>query len=239
MKKYANLTEKVYNQILELMVNGEITPGQKLTFIDLATQFAVSRTPINNALSLLAQEGYLDFTPNRGYTMHKLTTKEAKHLRGIQEVLEVGFIGQAIKNMTDMDKLKLILCKDAYAQAIDNRKDRKLLLLDIEFHAAIFDLADNPVFSNGYRHICRKLFLCLHEKQIQPKLIRDTRDEHDSLYQALCSKDVEQARKLLILRQTSLGDSSRCHSTRFDRFEEPLVGSSHNRQQSFYNSRGF
>jgi DNA-binding GntR family transcriptional regulator len=99
MSKYVNLAEKVYHLILESMVDGEITPGQKLTFVDLAKQFTVSRTPVNNALSLLAQDGYLDFAPNRGHTVHKLTTKEAKHLRGIQEVLEVGFIDQAIGNV--------------------------------------------------------------------------------------------------------------------------------------------
>jgi len=239
MKKYACLTKKVYDQTLEMMVNGKITPGEKLTFIDLAKRFTVSRTPINNALSLLAQDGYLDFAPNRGYSMHKLTTKEANHLREIQEVLEVGFIGQAITNMDEIGKLKLLLCKDAYAQAISNCKDRKLFLLDIEFHAAIFDLADNPAFSNGYRHICRKLFLYLPEKQLELKVIRDMRGAQDNLYRALCNKDVEHARKLLILRQTFLDDSCRDHSTRFDRFEEPLAGSSHNRQQSFHNSLVF
>ena len=78
MKKYSNLTLKVYHRIIELMLNYEIVPGQRLVFIDLAKQLGVSRTPVNNALSILAQEGYLDFVPNQGYSVHKLTRKEAE-----------------------------------------------------------------------------------------------------------------------------------------------------------------
>lgn len=239
MKKYANLTEKVYNQILELMVNGEITPGQKLTFIDLAKQFAVSRTPINNALSLLAQDGYLDFTPNRGYTVHKLTTKEAKHLRGIQEVLEVGFIDQAIGNMTETDKLRLMVCKDDYTKAAVNRKDRKLFLLDILFHREILDLADNPVLSNGYRHICRKLYIRLHDKQLQEEQIKRILDGHDNLYQALCDKDGKWARVLLKFRQTFLAEWYQLDSRRIDRFEEKITCRGQRGKQAISYSIGF
>ena len=223
MKKHTGLTEKVCNQILELMVKGEIIPGQKLTFIDLAKQFAVSRTPINNALSLLAQDGYLDFTPNRGYTMHKLTTKEAKHLRGIQEVLEVGFIDQAIDNMTEVDKQKLRMCKDDYTKAVVDHKDRKLFLLDILFHAEILDLADNPVLSNGYRHICRKLYLRLHDKQLQEEQIKKIHAEHCDLLQALCDKDGKRARILLKLRQTVLAEWYQLDARPIDRFEEKIT----------------
>ncbi len=60
------------------MLNYEIVPGQRLVFIDLAKQLNVSRTPVNNALSILAQQGYLDFVPNQGYSVHKLTQKEAE-----------------------------------------------------------------------------------------------------------------------------------------------------------------
>ncbi len=239
MKKYANLTEKVCNQILELMVNGEITPGQKLTFIDLAKQFVVSRTPVNNALSLLAQDGYLDFTPNRGYTVHKLTTKEAKHLRGIQEVLEIGFIDQVVGNITEANKLKLKICKDDYAKAAVSHTDRRLFLLDILFHTEIFDLADNPVLSKGYRHICRKLYLRLHDKQPQEEQMRRILEEHDNLYQALCDKDGKQARGLLKLRQTFLAEWYHLDARRIDRFEEKITGRGKRGKQSFSCSFGF
>ena len=233
MSKYASLAEKVYHLILERMVDGEITPGQKLTFIDLAKQFNVSRTPINNALSLLAQDGYLDFAPNRGYTVHKLTTKEANHLRGLQEVLEVGFIDQAIGNMGEKDALKLLACKDTFARASAACKDRRLFLLDILFHTEILDWAKNPVLSSGYRHICRKLFIRLHDKQLHEEQIKKIRAEHRDLYQAVFKKDVKQARVLLKMRQAFLADWYQLDPRRLDRFEEKLTSRGQKSEQSF------
>ena len=74
MKKSKNLTLKVYNRIMKLMLDYEIVPGQRLVFVDLANQLKVSRTPVNNALSILAQEGYLDFVPNQGYSVRQIPT---------------------------------------------------------------------------------------------------------------------------------------------------------------------
>ncbi len=233
MNKYASLAEKVYHLILERMVDGEFTPGQKLTFVDLAKQFGVSRTPINNALSLLAQDGYLDFTPNRGYTVHKLTTKEANHLRGIQEVLETGFIDQAIGNMTEKDALKLMACKDAFARASTACKDRRLFLLDILFHTEILDWAKNPVLSSGYRHIWRKLSIRLHDKQLHDEQIKDIRNEHREVCQAVYRKDVKQARVLLKMRQAFLADWYQLDSRRPDRFEGKLTRGEQRGKQPF------
>ena len=233
MTKYASLAEKIYYLILARMVDGEITPGQKLTFIDLAEQFGVSRTPVNNALSLLAQDGYLDFAPNRGYTVHKLTTKEANHLRSIQEVLETGFIDQAVANMTEKDILRLMACKDEFVTASADCKNRRLFLLDILFHTEILDWAKNPVLSSGYRHICRKLSIRLHDKQLHEEQIKKIRAEHRDLYQAVYKKDIKQARILLKLRQDFLADWYQLDSRRIDRFEEKLTSRGQRGKQSF------
>ena len=85
---------------MKLMLDYEIVPGQRLVFVDLANQLKVSRTPVNNALSILAQEGYLDFVPNQGYSVRRLSQKDAEELYQIREVLEVGINDQAIKNIT-------------------------------------------------------------------------------------------------------------------------------------------
>lgn len=96
MKRNTNFTLKVYHRIRELMSNYKIVPGQRLISADLARQLQVSRTPANNALSILAQDGYLDFKPNQGYSVRNLSKREADDLYEIRDVLEAGFIGQAI-----------------------------------------------------------------------------------------------------------------------------------------------
>jgi len=197
MKKNSNLTLKVYENIIELMLRYEIVPGQRLVFIDLAKQLNVSRTPVNNALSILAQQGYLDFVPNQGYSVHKLTREEAENLYAIREVLESGFIGDAIRNMSDKSLKALKKRKDDYEKAIAGHVNRKLFILDTEFHAAILDMVGNEILSAQYRDICQKIFLRFRTEDLRLNRIMDIKDEHNELYEAIRLRDIERSIELV------------------------------------------
>jgi DNA-binding GntR family transcriptional regulator len=197
MKKHRNLTLRVYEQIIELMLNYEIVPGQRLVFIDLAKQLNVSRTPVNNALSILAQQGYLDFVPNQGYSVHKLTQEEAENLYAIREVLESGFVGQAIRNMSDKSLRVLKERKNDYEKAIAGGVNRKLFILDTEFHAAILDMVGNDILSSQYRDICQKIFLRFRTEDLRLSRIIEIKAEHNEIYEAIRLKDVEHSKELV------------------------------------------
>ena len=199
MKKQSNLTLKVHQRIIELMLNYEIVPGQRLVFIDLAKQLNVSRTPVNNALSILAQQGYLDFVPNQGYSVHKLTEKEAENLYEIREVLEVGFIGNAIRNMTDKKLQILEKRKTDYENAITGFVTRKLFILDTEFHAGIIDMVENDILSAQYRDICQKIFLRFRTEDLRLNRIMEIKEEHNHIFEAISLKDVDQSKELVKL----------------------------------------
>ncbi|MFW2366343.1 MAG: GntR family transcriptional regulator [Desulforhopalus sp.] len=197
MKKHSNLTLKVYQQIIELMHNYEIVPGQRLVFIDLAKQLNVSRTPVNNALSILAQQGYLDFVPNQGYSVHKLTLEEAENHYAIREVLEVGFVGEAIRNMTDTKMKNLERRKNDYEKAIAAHVNRKLFILDTEFHAGILDMVGNDILSAQYRDICQKIFLRFRTEDLRLNRIMEIKDEHNEIFESIRLKDVERSKELV------------------------------------------
>jgi DNA-binding GntR family transcriptional regulator len=197
LKTQKNLTLTVYNQIKEMMLNYDIIPGQRLIFVDIAKQIGVSRTPVNNALSILANEGYLDFIPNQGYSVHILTEKEANYLFEIREMIEIGVIGQAIRKMTDKKLEKLEQCKVDYEKAISDRVHRKLFILDTEFHASTIEMMDNPILVDRYREVCQKIFLRFRVEDLLIDRIREIVREHDEIFHSLRTKDVERAKELL------------------------------------------
>lgn len=197
MKKNKNLTLKVYNRIMELMLNYEIVPGQRLVFMDLAKQLKVSRTPVNNALSILAQEGYLDFVPNQGYSVRRLSEKDAEELYQIREILEIGFIDQAVRNMTEKKLLKVDKQRRAYEKAISDRVHRNLFVLDMDFHLAILSMTGNKNLISRYEDISRKIFLRFRTEELKVERIEEIRAEHDQLYEAVASKDADRARALI------------------------------------------
>lgn len=197
MKTQKNLTLAVYNRIKEMMLNYDIVPGQRLVFVDLAEQLGVSRTPVNNALSILANEGYLDFVPNQGYSVHKLTEEEANHLYEIREIFEIGAIGKAIRNMTNENLKQYEQRKLEYEKAISDRVHRKLFILDTEFHAGPIDMIGNPVLAERYRDICQKVFLRFRVEDLLIKRVRETVQEHNELFTAVAIRDVDQAKALI------------------------------------------
>lgn len=179
------------------MHNYEIVPGQRLVFIDLAKQLNVSRTPVNNALSILAQQGYLDFVPNQGYSVHKLTQGEAENLYAIREVLEVGFVGQAIRRMTAKHLQLLKKRKTDYENAITGHVTRKLFILDTAFHAGVLEMVGNDTLSAQYKDICQKIFLRFRTEDLRLNRIREIAIEHHEIFEAIRLKDVEHAKELL------------------------------------------
>lgn len=197
MKKQKNLTLAVYSRIKDMMLNYEIVPGQRLVFVDLAEQLGVSRTPVNNALSILAKEGYLDFVPNQGYSVHRLTLEEAEALYEIREILEVGTIGKAVRHMRDKELATFKQRKQDYENAITDRVHRKLFILDTEFHAGMIEMTGNAILAGRYRDICQKIFLRFRTEDLRVERIKKIVEEHEQIYEAVRIKDVARTKELI------------------------------------------
>lgn len=192
-----NLTLAAYDRIMEMMINYDIVPGQRLVFVDLADQLGVSRTPVNNALSILAKEGYLDFVPNQGYTVHKLTKEEAESLYEIREILEIGTISKAIRCITPEKIEWFKRKKEEYEKAVTDRVHRGLFVLDTDFHAAAIEMIGNALLVERYRDLCKRIFLRFRIEALSINRVHDIVQEHDRFFEAICIKDVELAKELL------------------------------------------
>ncbi len=198
MKQFNTLTHKVYCWLIQLMLNSEVVPGQRLIFADIARHLNVSRTPVNNALVILAREGYLDFIPNQGYSVHRLTLKEKQDLYEIREAIELGFIGQAIRRMTP-PRLKTLIRKITRIEAlISGCLNRQVFLLDTEFHEAVLSMAGNTDLSSQYREICQRIYIGCRTDDPAASRILDLQQGHKKLLEAVRLKDTDRARKILM-----------------------------------------
>ena len=197
MAEQKNLTLRVYSDIKQMMLNYDIVPGQRLVFVDLAKELEVSRTPVNNALSILAKEGYLDFVPNQGYSVHKLTQDEAESLYEIRLILDLGIIEKAIKLSTPEGLRKIEAKKDEYAASVEGRIHRHLFVLDMNFHAAISEMAQNIYYKDIYMDIYQRIFLRFRTEHLESKRLLEIVEEHERLFKAISDKDIRKAKKLV------------------------------------------
>ena len=192
-----NLTQMAYRKIKEMMLNYDIIPGQRLIFVDLANRLGVSRTPVNNALSILANEGFLDFVPNQGYTVHQITREEANALYEIREIIELGAARQAIQKLTS-EKLDLLRRqKGLYEKAVLEHISRGRFTLDQEFHACYVQMAENPYLTDYFREVYQRIFLRHRIEGLPAGRAKEVVVEHDAIFKAINLKDVERTKELI------------------------------------------
>lgn len=78
----------VATEIKELILRGELAPGQRVTEAGVAQMLGLSRTPVRRALPALAQEGYLTTVGRRGYAVKTFTVEDSAIALGVRAVLE-------------------------------------------------------------------------------------------------------------------------------------------------------
>jgi DNA-binding GntR family transcriptional regulator len=192
-----NLTQMAYRKIKEMMLNYDIIPGQRLVFVDLAERLGVSRTPVNNVLSNLANEGFLDFVPNQGYTVHQITPEEANALYEIREMIELGAIEKAIRKVTP-EKIDLLKKqKSLYEKAVLEKVSRGRFVLDQEFHACYVQMTENPYLADYFREVYQRIFLRHRIEGLRTGRAREVVLEHDAIFDAIRLRDVIKAKRLV------------------------------------------
>lgn len=190
-----NLTQMVYRKIKEMMQNYEIIPGQRLIFSDLAQRLGVSRTPVNNTLSILANEGFLDFVPNQGYTVHQITEEEAESLYEIREIIELGSIGKAIRRLTPEKFDSLERQKNLYEKAVADQVSRGRFVLDQEFHACYVQICGNLYLADYFREVYQRIFLRHRIEGLLAERAQKVVSEHYEICEAISLRDVERAKE--------------------------------------------
>ena len=193
-----SLTQMAYRKIKEMMLNYEIIPGQRLVFVDLAKKIGVSRTPVNNALSILANEGFLDFIPHQGYTVHELTQEEANALNHVREIIELGAIELAIQKLTPEKLEALRKQKEALSQKLNSdHVTRGNFVLDLEFHACYIQIAGNPYLSDYFREIYKRIFLRHRLEGLSISRNKQVDLEHEEIFRAISQRDIRKAKGLI------------------------------------------
>ena len=190
-----SLTQMVYRKIKEMMLNYEIVPGQRLIFSDLAKRMGVSRTPVNNALGILANEGFLDLIPHQGYSVHQITKDEAESLYEIREIIELGALGKAIRALTPEKLGELEEKKRLYENAVVDQVSRGRFTLDQEFHACLVQMSDNLYLADYFREVYQRIFLRHRIEGLRADRAQKVVSEHDEIFEAVSLRDIEWAKE--------------------------------------------
>ena len=150
----SQLTETVV-RIREMILRGELAPGQRVAEAPLAETLGMSRTPVRQALPLLAQEGLLTEHATRGYVVRAFTAADivdAIDLRAIIEGLAARRIAEHGASKTFLRELRECLDDgDAIFRKrhIEESDEARYAEMNARFHALILQAASSSILATA------------------------------------------------------------------------------------------
>ncbi|MGV6872813.1 GntR family transcriptional regulator [Pseudochelatococcus sp. B33] len=176
-------------QLRDMMVRGELKPGDKLSEQMLCLRFGVSRTPLREALKVLAAEGLLVLSPNRGATVAKITPAEIDELFPIMGALEALAGELACERATNKDIARMESLHQAMVGHYEKGEAVPYLRLNRQIHESLFEIADNSALTQLYQTMMVRIHSVRFVAQKSPERWREAVADHEQMMQALRDRD--------------------------------------------------
>lgn len=144
------LHDELVTLLRNLIIEGELRPGSRITETRLCARFGVSRVPIRKALKVLSAEGLVWFRPNKGASVVRVTRTEIEEAIPIFGALE-ALAGELACARIHKESLGCI--KSTHWQMVEHfrRGERRpYALLNRALHEAICEAANNKMLSKNY-----------------------------------------------------------------------------------------
>lgn len=180
-----------------MIVEDELEPGARIKEGELCERFGVSRTPLREAIKVLAREGYIDLTPNRGSRVAVLSDKDLREAFAVMGALE-GLAGElAAANATDAQIADLL---DKHAQmkaAFEQGRRPDYFELNEEIHRRIAEAAGNATLTRLQRSLDGRLRRARYRANLSGVRWAEAMAEHAEIAEALKRRDGARLSRLL------------------------------------------
>lgn len=141
------LAERVYTAVRDRILSSDLGPRVHVREEELANAMGVSRTPVREALSRLATEGFLERLPHRGFRVPERSIDELVNLYPVVQSLELLAGELAFPRITKKDLERLVEVNRGFARAVEANDVAKAVDLNDRFHHVLAGLSGNPVLS--------------------------------------------------------------------------------------------
>jgi DNA-binding GntR family transcriptional regulator len=193
------LRQSVYDALIDLIVGGELPPGQHMVETDLARQLGVSRQPIREALHRMEAEGWVDLRPSQGAFVHVPTDSEVDELLDVRELLEAETARLAARTASPAQVARLRQIWDEGQAAAELDDYGHAVAANDAFHAEIAAVAGNSVLAELADIVGRRVQW--YYRMVAPERVHGSWAEHAELIDAIEAGDAERA-QLLARRHT-------------------------------------
>ena len=237
--------QQVVNEIREMILADELAAGEKLTEVSMSERMGVSRTPIREALIVLAEEGLVEYRPNRGYSVREFTVKYVVDAYITREAIESVACRLAAEKgpsedvraemmtlLADADRLlSLGGLKQEYKPALRENNHR--------FHQLIFQTADNEVLTQALQtatnipYSSSRVAHWFREDDPDGLFsLRAFHAQHHAIFKAICNGEGYRAETIMRSHIASAAEQIREQLIMAGRFDEAATAAKPHRRRA-------
>ena len=189
----ATAKERVFQSLRRWLADGTLEPGERLYEDQLSRYFHVSRTPVHEALQLLAEKGLVEILPGRGTRVTPIDLAELRQCYPLISHLHGYAVRLAFDRVNSQVLERLHQLNQHLQECIASEDLLKTQEADRQFHQIFLDLADNRYLSAMITdlaiHINRTELQFFKKYKFQSQSVQG----HLRIMEALRQKDLEEA----------------------------------------------
>jgi DNA-binding GntR family transcriptional regulator len=184
-----SLHDEVVARLRDLIVRGELRPNDRLGERELCERFEISRTPLREALKVLAAEGLVELLPHRGARVASLTPADVQHMFEVMASLEALSGELAASRITDEQLAEI----DDHHAAMVDAYERRDLPVYFEHNQAIHErivlAGGNPVLREVYQGLSGRIRRARYAANTSEERWAAAVREHEAILTALHARD--------------------------------------------------
>ena len=190
------LYEEVAELLRQRIFSRELEPGSWIDELKIAEAYGISRTPLREALKVLATEGLVTMKVRRGAYVTEVSDRDLTDVYHLLSLLESDAAGMVASQATDsqLQELKALHTELEVAANPATPDRERFFELNERFHMRLLEIADNRWCSQMVTDLRKVMKLNRHNSLLKTGRIRESLQEHRDLMAALAARDATRTR---------------------------------------------
>ena len=191
-----SLHMQVADRLREMVVHGELAPGEKVKVAELSETLGVSLTPLREALKVIAEEGLVELMPNRGARVLPFTIEEADDLFEVIAGLEGLAAELAASRMSERNLANLEEMHERMRGYYERSERDPYFDANSLIHKAIIDYSGNDILITTHEKLMFRAERGRYIAIIDPNRWNEAMVEHEAVMDAFRNRDADKAGRI-------------------------------------------
>jgi DNA-binding GntR family transcriptional regulator len=189
------LYQDVAERLRERIFNRELEPGSWIDEQKLAQDFGISRTPLREALKVLAVEGLVTMKVRRGAYVTEMSLQDVQQVYHVMALLESDAAGEVARHASEADIAQLRALHERLEREVQQREF--FFATNEAFHMQLLALGGNRWSQQIVGDLRKVMKLNRHHSLFKQGRLEESLAEHRALMAAIEQRDAAEARRLM------------------------------------------